>query len=232
MTAMPAPPDLDVLMERLRAEVAARRKQALAPPAEEPDDTEAAEAIDPARRRYHVREFLYLPDAAFVRAAARAVLGRDPTATEQADLLDRLRLGQAERLEIVAILRQQPEGQARGAGIGGLQARLFVMRVRRSASLAALRSMVRLLRNTPRLAGYMRQVVARVDQAERKADSATQRAAEATQALIAAEARLDAAEAALRQITARLEAAEQALGGVAPPADRPGAPARERAGSA
>jgi len=207
MSSIPAPPDLNQLMERLRAEVAARRGRALSEPEEDAlDESVAAEAIDPTRRRYHVRDFLYLPNAACIRGAFRAVLGRDPTAEELAGMLDRLRLGQAERLELVAELHAMPEAVARGARIAGLRARLLVVRLRTNRTAGTARAAMRLLRNTPRLAGYMRQVVARVDEAERKANDAKQRAAEATSALLAAEARLDAAEAVLRRLADRLDA--------------------------
>jgi hypothetical protein len=159
-------PDLDALMERIRGELARRRVgdgeglPGAAPPAVSapllPPASSWADqiTIDPTRRHYAARELLRLKDAAFLRAAYLAVLGREPDQAGWSVTLTRLRRSESSRVEVLHSLASSVEGRARGVVIAGLAARLLGERV---ARLPGLRTLVgaagtlRLLRQLPQL---------------------------------------------------------------------------------
>lgn len=191
MSEQVQPDDLDVLMQRIRADVEARKAQA---------DAQAVAAgtaaqvlpppVDAARLQYTAAELLSFYDAVFLRAAHLAVLGREPRGEDAAGLLQRLRLGEVSRVDIIDTLRATDEANARGARISGLGQERFAEGIRRSALGRKLAALVRISRNIPRLASYMKQVIARVDGTERKVLHLEGRLSEALAAREAAEARL------------------------------------------
>ena len=159
-------PDLDGLMERIRGELIQRRagdgeglpgaapflvSEPLLPPASSWADQTT---IDPTRRRYSARELLRLQDAAFLRAAYLAVLGREPDQAGWSVTLTRLRRSESSRVEVLHSLVTSVEGRARGVAISGLAVRLFGERIARLPGLrtvVAAASALRLLRQLPLL---------------------------------------------------------------------------------
>lgn len=159
-------PDLDGLMERIRGELARRRigdgggppgaappavPAPLLPPASSWTDQTA---IDPTRRRYAARELLRLDDAAFLRTAYLAVLGREPDQAGWSVTLTRLRRSQSSRVEVLHSLAISAEGRARGVAIDGLAVRRLGERVARLPGLRTLigaPSALRQLRQLPQL---------------------------------------------------------------------------------
>jgi hypothetical protein len=105
-------PDLDGLMERICGELAQRRlgdgggmpdaPAAVSAPLLPPASSWADQTVvDPTRRRYSARELLRLPDAAFLRAAYLAVLGREPDQAGWSVTLPRLRRPESSRVEVL-----------------------------------------------------------------------------------------------------------------------------------
>jgi len=76
-------------------------------------------------------EVMAFRDEAFVLAAYRAALGRDPDPGGRAAYLEALRSGSLNRLEVLGTLRYSPEGRALGRAILGLWARHRLARVGR-----------------------------------------------------------------------------------------------------
>ena len=154
-TTVPPPSsdaELDAIMARMRAELAAQREASAA----------GALAMDALPTR--MAAFAALSDDAFVEAAFRVTLGRSPTPEEreQTGWQIRGRMSRAVKLERMLAL---PEARARGARIGGVRRQAFLDRVsrvlRESGATAWLRplrriarGLRRLLRAAPRLARF------------------------------------------------------------------------------
>jgi hypothetical protein len=176
-------PDLDALMERIRGEFAQRRvgdgeglpgaAPAAAPAPLLPPASSWADqiTIDPTRRHYAARELLRLQDAAFLRAAYLAVLGREPDQAGWSVTLPRLRRSESSRVEVLHSLANSVEGRARGVAIAGLAARLLGERV---ARLPGLRTLVgaagalRLLRQLPQLRARQEELAAELARLSRR----------------------------------------------------------------
>ena len=150
-------------MERIRGELAQRRlgdgggmpdaapaavSAPLLPPASSWSDQTV---IDPTRRRFSARELLRLQDAAFLRAAYLAVLGREPDQAGWSVTLTRLRRQESSRVEVLHSLAASFEGRARGVVISGLAVRLVGERVARLPGLRTLVGMASALRLLPQL---------------------------------------------------------------------------------
>lgn len=73
-----------------------------------------------ADNRYHVRDFLPLHDRAFVTAAYRAVLRREPDLVGLEGYLAHLRSGMS-KAEILVCLQYSPEGRLAGTRVSGLR---------------------------------------------------------------------------------------------------------------
>ncbi|MGI6245330.1 MAG: hypothetical protein ACOYJQ_06145 [Pseudochelatococcus sp.] len=198
--------DLDALMQRVRADVEARKARANAEIAAVNGADVIPPPVDAARLDYTATELLAHYDVVFMRAAHLAVLGREPAGEDAARFLQRLRLGEMSRIEVIDALAATDEAQARGARISGLARERFVERVRRSLLGRKLAALARIMRNIPRLASYMRQVVARVDAAERKVQQLERRLEETIEARKASEAQLGQRIQALTQQIGALEA--------------------------
>ena len=107
--------NLDELMEKIRAEVAERKRAAGAVAA---GSTERPASLD--RPSWTARQLLELPPADFARAVHIAFLGRDPTPDEFVHLRDRLLISQVGRIRVLREFRRLPESRARLSHIGGL----------------------------------------------------------------------------------------------------------------
>jgi hypothetical protein len=173
-------PDLDGLMERIRGELALRRvgngaslpgaapSAPLLPPASSWADQTV---IDPTRRRFSARELLRLPDAAFLRAAYLAVLGREPDQAGWSVTFPRLRRLESSRVEVLHSLTASVEGRARGVVISGLRLRLLGERIARLPGLRTLigaASALRLLRQLPQLRARQEELEAELAEMRRR----------------------------------------------------------------
>ncbi|HVX57316.1 MAG TPA: hypothetical protein VHA37_06290, partial [Candidatus Saccharimonadales bacterium] len=126
------PPDLDVLMERIRAEL----KNGMAEPDRQLHGAAtavvAATALgaEPPTRRYRLGEFVRLDNESFVRNAYLAVLGREPSELDRLATLHRLESGQTGRASLLRELLASDEGRLYGSKIANLQLRAAVERLR------------------------------------------------------------------------------------------------------
>lgn len=168
MSEQVQPDDLDALMQRIRADVETRKAKAGAQAIGTSEMHVLPPPVNVARLQYTAAELLAFYDVVFLRAAHLAVLGREPQGDGAAKLLQQLRLGEVSRLDIIETLRASDEAQARGARISGLGQERFLDRIRRSSLGRKLAAVLRIARNVPRLASYMKQVISRVDTSERK----------------------------------------------------------------
>lgn len=216
MSELGQPDELDVLMQRVRADVEARKVRAAATETQAVAGNAGAPALPPpvdaGRLRYSAAELLAFYDVVFLRAAHIAVLGREPEGDAPARLLQQLRLGEIGRVEVIDVLRASDEAQARGASITGLTRERFSDGVRRSIAGRKLAALLRISRNIPRLASYMRQVISRVDTTERKMAQLEARLNEAQAAREAAEGQLRAQVEALSRRVLDLEGHSDAAG--------------------
>jgi O-antigen chain-terminating methyltransferase len=207
-----SPAELDVLMERLRAEIAARAAVA------KTKTSGAAGGMANAASARGVRQLLALPGADFVDAAFRAVLGRDPDPERQGAVQRRLDIGLASRSDVLVELRWSEEGRAQGRHVPGLAWLVVRHRLRNARLNKAVRSGLRLLRNIPRLALYMRSVVERVDGAERRAANAEAAAMRATAELARAQEAIRALTVTTADLANRVARLESTLPGASAPA--------------
>lgn len=206
------PDDLDALMQRIRADVEARKAKADAQAIGTNDVQVLPPPIDAGRLQYTAAELLTFYDVVFLRAAHLAVLGREPRGEDAARLLQQLRLGQISRVDVIDALRATDEANARGARISGLGQERFADGIRRSLLGRKLAAFLRISRNIPRLASYMKQVISRVDTTERKVLQLEAQLNEALAARDAAQAQLlDRIEALSRRV-AELEGRPGATG--------------------
>ena len=74
-----------------------------------------------SNNRYHISDLLRYHDRAFVDNSYRAVLKRPPDATELARDLKRIRSGEFNKIDLLAILRYSNEGKAKGVELDGLK---------------------------------------------------------------------------------------------------------------
>lgn len=110
-------------------------------------------STDMKNEELSLEQLLALSDAGFVRAAYKAVLGREPDATGAAFYLSALRNGQIGKKQVVAALRFSNEGRLRGSKIPGLWWPRTTLAIRRVPIIGyALRVLANIVR-LPRLAG-------------------------------------------------------------------------------
>jgi len=131
--------DVDALMREIRAEiagragVAGRAQSGPGPPgfiAGARDDVEVgsgalprfaeSEPGLPRKTEYSVREFLDYHDEAFVRAAYRGVLAREPDPEGGRRFLEKLRSAEFAKVDVLGRMRYSREGRAAGVRITGL----------------------------------------------------------------------------------------------------------------
>lgn len=188
--------DLDELMERIRAEVAGRKRQSgtTALPAQTP-----SAVLDPTARTWTAQELLVLPMAEFARAVHHAFWGREPTTDEFVRIRDRLLGGHAGRMRVLREFRKSHEARARR--VAGFRRASAWDRIYWSPPAKAGRSAARAIGNVWHTRRRIREYIARLETVER-------RAAESASSLRA----LRAAEAThISQLKDQLAATKQAL---------------------
>ncbi|WP_439548404.1 hypothetical protein [Falsiroseomonas sp.] len=142
--------ELDAIMERMRAEIAAQRQAV------------AANSLAPDVLPKRMSAFAGMSEDGFLEAAFRATLGRSPTPAERELAVWQVR-GRMTRAVMLERMLALPEVRARGVRIAGVRWQAFLDRVRRllresgvTARLSTLRRVARglrlLLRAAPRLA--------------------------------------------------------------------------------
>ena len=128
--------DVDLLMQRIREEIAQRptdsapsggsvRPAQPAPPLNDMLRTlteTATVAALPEKSVYALRDFLDYHDETFIVNAYRGVLRREPDSSGMTDFLGKLRHGDYTKIEILGRLRFSPEGRRHGVRIRGLLA--------------------------------------------------------------------------------------------------------------
>ena len=82
-----------------------------------------------SNNRYHISDLLRYHDRAFVENSYRAILKRQPDATESARELKRIRSGEFNKIDLLSSLRYSNEGKAKGVEIDGLSTPALVRRL-------------------------------------------------------------------------------------------------------
>lgn len=160
--------DLDVLMQKVRANIEARKSRIDTQDFVSAGKNNVPPPVDVKRTHYSAAELLASYDSVFMRTVYLAITGHEPCGKEAAQLLQELRLGKISRIDVIDILLTGHDARERGVVITGLRRQRFYDRMRRSIVLGKMTALARIARNIPRLASYMRQVISRVDGAERK----------------------------------------------------------------
>ncbi|MFC0219011.1 hypothetical protein ACFFJ7_11465 [Pseudochelatococcus lubricantis] len=205
--------DLDALMQRVRADVEARKARADARIVGGNGAEVAPPPLDPAQLRYTATEILAHYDVVFMRAAYLSLLGREPAGEDAARFLQQLRLGQISRIDLIDALAATDEAQARGARISGLRRERFLDRIRRSRLGRKIVALASLARSIPRLASEVRRLAARVDTAERKAQQLERRLEEEHKAKTESEVQFSRQ---IEVLTQKISELERHLGGDVP----------------
>ncbi len=173
MSDVPSPDfDLELMMQRIRDEVARRKgtsgatitvQEASPGPALLANASEATasphrlvltrlhpsgEIIEP-KRAYALEEFLRFHDEDFVANAYRGILQREPDAPGYGAFLEKLRTGTLSKIEILGRMRFSAEGRAVGVPISGLSAPFFMRSARRVPVAGRLIGIVQYLVRLP-----------------------------------------------------------------------------------
>jgi hypothetical protein len=183
--------DLDVLMARVRAEVEARKAQALID-AHQSAGGETASAD--SARRYRAGVLLALPNAEFIKESYLATLGREPQEDELTELRDRLLTGQISRFRALKDLLDTEEARQRHSKIAGLRLSEILDAIRRSAPARWLARVGQTIRTIYLLPRRIPQFLKRVDVIERTAREAAFKAEELDHKLTAASQAIQALE--------------------------------------
>jgi len=80
---------------------------------------------------YELHDLLRFHDRVFIENAYRAILRRYPSESEYSSSLTNLRSGRTNKIDVLAMLRFSPEGNAKGIKINGLRSRAFFRRAGR-----------------------------------------------------------------------------------------------------
>jgi SAM-dependent methyltransferase len=155
--------DLDELMERIRAEVAERKKSSeeSTPPA-----NNSVPMADVSGRRWKARELLTLPAPEFARATYLAFLGREPTPDEFVRLRDRLLVEHTGRMRLLREFHALPAARRR---VEGFLRESAADRIYWSPPAKFGRAVIRLIGNTYGAPRWLREFIARVEFLERRA---------------------------------------------------------------
>jgi Domain of unknown function (DUF4214) len=143
--ASASPPDIDRILEAIRAEARARgsRGRAGAYSTELPPGS-AHPVVSfgmPQLEAKHVADYLALPLDAFIGSAYRQVLGREPDAAGATHYQRALLRGKLTRIEVLGRLAYSPEGRMRGGALPGLASSFVIAmgyRIPIAGPLAAL----------------------------------------------------------------------------------------------
>jgi SAM-dependent methyltransferase len=200
--------DLDELMERIRAEVAERRKLS---EKNVPVPQARGDLPDVAQRRWTARELLTLPAPEFARAIHLAFLGREPAPDEFVRLRDRLLVAHVGRMRILREFRTSQDARRTGLGVEGFWREAVNDRLYWSPPAKFGRSVIRLIGNIYHGPRWLREFIARVELLERRSAEM----AAATRALQSAQTadRQNAAKN-VNQVKDQLAATKQALDNV------------------
>ena len=96
---------------------------------------------------YELHDLLRFHDRVFIENAYRAILRRYPSESEYSSSLTNLRSGRINKIDVLAMLRFSPEGNAKGIKINGLRSRAFIRRTGRIPVVGyVLRLIIALLR--------------------------------------------------------------------------------------
>lgn len=164
-----SPPDLDILMQRIRAELHQANAGSAAGGTAAPGAPSDTRRVDTAQRRYRFAEFRRLDNESFVRNAYLAALGREPDEIGRLTSLHRLESGQIGRVSLLLELANSPEGRRRGITITGLGLHPALEKLRYNHFTRMVPTVARLIRNTPRIVNHVRQLAAQAGTAERLA---------------------------------------------------------------
>lgn len=142
--------DIDAILASIRAELGTteppvpiqKDRRALSVVRVESLD-EGDEGFSSERKQFALDDFEGLDELAFLRAAYRAVLGRDIDESGLSHYLPILREGHTTPAEILRSLRASPEGQARGVEIAHLDGRFRFGRVKSLPVLGGILARVR-----------------------------------------------------------------------------------------
>lgn len=174
--------DLDELMERIRAEVAERKRlSGETAPISAPETR--ADVPDIATRRLNARELLALPVAEFVRGTHLAFFGREPQPDEFIRLRDRLLVNHVGRMRILREFRSSREARERRLHVDGFWQQSSWDRIYWSPPAKFGRFVGHAIGDTWRLPRRIRQFIARVEALERRAAeaAASMRSVQSTQ---------------------------------------------------
>jgi SAM-dependent methyltransferase len=168
--------DLDVLMRRIRDDVARRRKPTADPAfvVAVPSETirlqrlpESSESI--ARKdHYSLAEFLTFQDEDFVHNAYRGILRREPDAGGFAAYLELLREGGLAKVEVLGRMRFSAEGRAAGVRIRGLPFAFALRSACRVPVLGRMLGIVQYLYRLPNIVSKHEQLEAAFYQRQRE----------------------------------------------------------------
>jgi O-antigen chain-terminating methyltransferase len=190
--------DLDELMERIRAEVAERKRQS---------DHQPVTGKPPRSVRdrdgeiWTAQALLVLPVTEFARAVHLAFFGREPTTDEFVSLRDRLLAGRAGRMRVLREFRKSNEARERRHCVAGFWRASVWDRVYWSPLGKSGRTAGRAVANIWNLRRHIREYIARLESVERR----TAEGASALRALQSTEL------AHVRQLKEQIAASRQAF---------------------
>lgn len=121
--ALPFSPDIDRILEAIRAEARARGSRA-GGAADAPASSPVHVATHglPQPQPQHVADFMALPLDVFLALAYRQLLGREPDAAGATHYQRALLRGSLTRAEVLGRLAYSPEGRRRRSALAGLPA--------------------------------------------------------------------------------------------------------------
>jgi SAM-dependent methyltransferase len=199
-------------MERIRAEVAERKRQS-GPNAPVPEPLSGP--TDFAVRCWTARELLELPAADFARATHLAFLGREPSPEEFVRLRDRLLVSHVGRMRILREFRGSLEARAHRLAVKGFRRESAWDRIYWSPPAKLGRSIGRLISNICRSPRRIREYIARIETLERCAaeSAAAIRGVKSTQAADrrSTARRVNQLQEQVTQLPERLAATKQSL---------------------
>jgi O-antigen chain-terminating methyltransferase len=156
-------PDLDELMKRIRAEIAAKRAPSIDV---SPAELKAASSgmrehapPNPARRSFAARELLSPKrNADFLRLAYLGILGREPDAVGRGHYLKHLNHGRLARVVVLRRLLKSTEARARNVRVRGLKWRFVWHKATQHPPLRSIVNFGRGIRHLSRLPRIARDV--------------------------------------------------------------------------
>jgi SAM-dependent methyltransferase len=124
-------PGVDQIMRRVKDAAAAKGAVAVRPPASDIGRWQPVAPRLTVKREYVLSELLVFSDEDFVKTAYRTLLRRPPDQDSLEHHAAQLRSGGLSKVELLALLRWSPEGEARGVHVDGLLAPHLLQRLAR-----------------------------------------------------------------------------------------------------